>query len=702
MQTKPVLLPLSIAACTFLSLVPVQVARSQATPARLEEFVTASIGDAQILNPVLNADSASSSICHKLFEGLIDRDKDLNWRGRLATHWKTNEKAYFVVDPQAKRTPEQLARLIRAEIAKRKDDDTPLGRCLRNIQAVRIEPAQTLTHRVTEKVPDEFGAQRQVTVTVTVRRPPRIELTLREIDQDLFTSLGEVVGKTYFSAFDAAPHVRISPEDHAKHAAKHAKRFLPATEHNPVITFHLRKGVKFHDGHEFDSGDVKFTYDTIIDRKNRSPRVPDYEPVKSVEAPDKRTVRVVYKRLFSPGFATWSMGILPEHLLNERALRFEAALRRIPFKDFSMRHSRFNEMPIGCGPFRFGEWKHGRHIRLDRFEDYWEGAPEFKRRVLRCIPDGRKQREEFLAGALDSYVCRPDEVAELNKGDRFQRFSALSYGYTYIGYNVRREPFNDRRVRRALGMAIDVEAIIKQAAQGQGERITGPFIIQTDFYDKSIKPLPYDPKGALALLAAAGWKRNRNGWLEKGGKKLAFTLMTNTGNDVRKRIGELARESWRKIGADVETRLVEWSVFITRHVDRHDFDAVVLGWSMGIDPDLYQIWHSSQTGQFGLNFVGFKNAQADDLILRIRGEYDRTEQVRLCHRLHRIIADEQPYTFLYVGKWTALLNKRIVVVRRNKAGEVIGYEKIKQAKSGTYGFDFNKWTKLPKLPESLR
>jgi ABC-type transport system substrate-binding protein len=231
----------------------------------------------------------------------------------------------------------------------------------------------------------------------------------------------------------------------------------------------------------------------------------------------------------------------------------------------------------------------------------------------------------------------------------------------------------------------------------QAERITGPFVKQTDYYDRSIKPLPFDPDGALRLLKEAGWEKNSEGWLEKDGKRFAFTLITNSGNDIRKSILAIAQDSWRKIGIDVRTDIVEWTVFIGKHVNTGNFDALILGWSMGIDPDLYQIWHSSQTGANQLNFVGFANKEADDLIVKIRQEYDHDRQVEYCHRLHRIIADEQPYTFLYVGKWTAVLDKKIVIKERLPSGEEV-IRRITPTKTGNYTFYFNKWIKLAQNP----
>ena len=132
-------------------------------------------------------------------------------------------------------------------------------------------------------------------------------------------------------------------------------------------------------------------------------------------------------------------------------------------------------------------------------------------------------------------------------------------------------------------------------------------------------------------------------------------------------------------------------------MDKADFDALVLGWSMGIEPDLFQIWHSSQTNPYQLNFVGFKNEEADDLIIKIRQEYDHDRQVEYCHRLHEIIAREQPYTFLYVGRWTAILDKRIVIMERDAAGKAVD-KKITPTKTGNYMFYFNRWIKLPEVP----
>ena len=679
--------------------VPTYEEQTRGNPNRLKEFITASIGDAAILNPILSADSASSTIESMVFEGLIDRDENLRFRGRLATSWEISEQAFFYINEEAsipglgKATPgEVVAYLKKARDGKLTVDSETLA-SLQNIKAISIIGPREF--EVTERQ-KKAGTLKAQEIKLHVFAPARIKLTLKHVDQDLFKYLARVLGENYFASFNPERYVR---EESGKETdlRTYARKILPPVEHNPVIVFHLRPNVIFHDGQPFDAGDVKFTYESIIDPRNLSPRISDYEPVKRVEVIDPLTVRIVYKRLYSPALATWSIGILPRHLLNREALRKEAIRRGMDPAKFTMRQSNFNRHPIGCGPFVFREWKSDQYIVLDHFRNYWEGPPNYERYVYRIIPDLLTQEMEFYAGTVDTYNVQPHQVQRLQSDPRYQSFSGLSFGYTYIGYNMRRAPFNDRRVRLALSMAIDVDKIIKYVLHGQGERITGPFVKQTDYYNHDIKPVPYNPGAALKLLETLGWKRNAEGWLEKNGKRFQFTLITNSGNELRKAVMAIVQNEWRQIGIDVRTDLVEWSVFIKERVDKADFDALILGWSMGIEPDLYQIWHSSQTHPYQLNFVGFKNAEADHLIVKIRQEYSHNRQVEYCHRLHKIIAFEQPYTFLYVNKWTAVLDKRIVIKEVDAKGHVT-YKKIKPTKTGDYTFYFNKWVKLPRVP----
>lgn len=682
--------------------VPTYEEQTKGNPDRLYEYITPSLGDATSLNPIISSNATSSQIESLVFEGLLDRDEELRFRGRIAASWEIFEEAYFCVNPAASipghgtTDPDGIVQIIRKAMANAGGLDPAERNTLRRIEEIVPMPPDTRT--TLKRLKSSDGQEEEKEVEIKIQVPARIKLVLTEVDQDLFKNLSVLLGKDYFTTFDPFPFIKTDPPVDRETLTKWADELLPAVEHNPVIVFHLRPNVRFHDGHILNADDVRFTYEAIMDPANLSPRVSDYEPVKTVEAVDPLTVRIVYKRLYSPALGTWGMGILPEHLLNREALRNEAdRLGRDPEK-FTMRQSRFDRHPVGCGPFMFGEWKSDQFISLARFHDYWEGPPHYKRYVMRIIPDLLTQEMEFYSGTLDSYNVQPHQVERLKNDPRFQFFSGTSFGYTYIGYNMRRAPFDDVRVRRALGMALNVDQIIEYVLYNQGERITGPFVIQTDYYDRRIPQLPYDPEGALELLREAGWQRNREGWLEKDGRKFEFTLITNSGNDIRKAVLAIAQDAWKQIGIDVRTDVLEWSVFIQERVNKNDFDALVLGWVMGIEPDLYQIWHSSQTHPHQLNFVGFKNPEADDLIVKIRQEYDHEKQVHYSHQLHELIAQEQPYTFLYVGKWTAILDKRIVIRDLDRDGVML-YKKIRPTKTGDYTFHFNKWIKVPEMPQ---
>jgi ABC-type transport system substrate-binding protein len=658
-------------------------------PARLIKYVQGSSSDAHILNPILSADSSSSSINELVFDGLIGLDHNLEYRPRLAKSWAQFEEATLTIDTSAflpggkivnTDWPNKLIAAFKKNI-----------KWTKNLRSIEFIPTKTLKRVLTVSDTDTNE------ITYILHQPPRLKFTLEKIDQDFFKSIKDWLGQDYFKYFPYEKFIRAVEASQQKELELHYKEILPLTEHNPVIEFDLRTDVIFHDGHAFDSGDVLFTYNSIMEPKGTSPRKSDYEPVKNLEVLGPHKIRITYKRLFSPAIGSWSIGILPEHLLSREKLLEEAKKRGRDPKVFTMRDSNFGRHPIGTGAFKFSDWKSDEQIRLIRNEKYWEGPPEYKEYIMRVIPDALTQEMEFYAGAVDNYNVQPHQVARFSNEDKYQSFSSLGYFYSYIGYNLRNPLFADRDVRVALGMAIDIDPIIQYVLYGEGERITGPYPKITDWYDPSVKSIDYDPRAALEMLNEKGWKMNADGWLEKDGKLFEFNLITNSGNPVRKNILTIVQESWRKIGIKCNTQLFEWAVFLKDFVNTLKYDALVLGWSMGIDPDLYQIWHSSQAGPRQLNFVGYKNAEVDRLITRIRREYNRSKQITMARKLHAMIAKDQPYTFLFVAKSTQLLDKKIVIVEKEVSG-ANKYQKIYPTKDGRISYYFNKWKKLTTIP----
>ncbi len=252
--------------------VPTYDEQARGNPGRLEEFIHASIGDASILNPILAADGSSSEINNLVFEGLIDRDENLRFRGRVAESWAVSEEAYFYFDERMQPPgapvpgPEGAAALLRTALSSPDAQPPETRAALANIAAVTVEPARTFDvarRRPAGSSPPE--------ASVRVSAPPRVKLTLREVDQDLFPRLSELLGPGAFTTFDPVAQVVATPTLPAPELQALAAELLPATEHNPVIEFRLRRGLTFHDGHPVTARDVTFTYGAIMDPRT-SPR----------------------------------------------------------------------------------------------------------------------------------------------------------------------------------------------------------------------------------------------------------------------------------------------------------------------------------------------------------------------------------------------------------------------------------------------
>lgn len=698
-----VVLPVALALVLLQSAlwVPRYDAQARGNESRLTTFIEASIGDAKILNPFLSADAASSDVHRRIFEGLIDADENLELKPLLAERWETTEDAYLAVIPGRKLPDGRPASgAVLLEALRAALDTGRLGDVASAVQGLELVPETRRSGVESVVRAAKEGKPQPYDIKYEVRVPERVKIRLSRVVPELFEKLEPVVGKAYFEGYPFESRFTLARAEDMKELRPKLPEILPVAEHNPTITFYLRRGVRFHDGHPFTARDVKFTYEAIVDPRNASPRASSFEPIRSVDVIDDYTVRVVYERLHSAAIVDWAMGIVPEHRLNEAALEREMDRRNLTpeaRKTFTLRSSDFNENPIGTGPFRFVEWKKDQYVRLTRNDQYWDKKPEYKDLYIRVIPDYVAQEIELQAGAIDAYGVLPHQAARFRKDPDFQVLSSPAGSYAYIGYNLRRPLFQDVRVRKALGMAINVDEVIRYVLYGEGRRTSGPYYANTPYYNPNTPLLPYDPKGALELLAQAGWKKNADGWLEKNGKVFEFTLITNHANPQRAAIMTVAQAAWRRLGIRCETRTFEWTVYL-KGLESHDFDAFILGWTGGgLDPDLFQIWHSSQTGEFQLNKVGYSNPEADDLIMRIRREYDREKQTELAWRLHDLIASDHPYTFLYSPMSTYALDNKIVMVERKPDRSEV-FRKVVPAPSGEITYYFNQWRKLPTVP----
>jgi ABC-type transport system substrate-binding protein len=695
------LLPIVLAALLFQSAfwVPSYGSQTKGHPERLTTFIEARIGDAKLLNPVVSSDASSSAVSSRLFEGLLDADENLEVKGRLAERFELTELAYLLAIPERK-LPDGRAATATAllETLRSAFDAGKLPELAKLVTQMRVVPPSVRAFSEEVLHASANGKPEPYEIKGSIKVPERVELKLSQVTPKFFEQLRPVLGADYFEQYPFADRFELENKKDVEELREKMPQLLPIGEHNPKITFYLRKGVRFHDGKPFSARDVKATYEAIIDGKTASPRAASFEPIRELRVIDEFTVEVIYKRLYAGALVDWMLGIVPAHLVDKAALEREMNDRRMSPSEraaFSLRQSRFNSNPVGTGPFRFVNWEHDDYIHLTRYEGYWGKKPEYRDIYARPIPDYVSQELELQAGAIDMYEPLPHQVARYKKDDRYQVVSGSEGYYVYIGYNLRKPLFQDVRVRRALGMAINVDDIIKYVLYGEGKRTSGPYYSYTPFYDPETPLLPYDPKAAADLLASAGWVKNKKGILEKNGQELAFTLITNNGNPQRKAIMSIAQDAWGKLGVRCTSQAFEWTAFLEDFIETRKFDAFVLGWVGGdINPDKFDIWHSSQTHPYQLNHIGYQNAEADRLIEELRQEYDRPTQIRLARALHRKIANDQPYTFLYEPTKPYVLDKRILMVNRGPDGKET-YSRIKPSPGGDVTYYFDWWRKLP-------
>lgn len=418
------------------------------------------------------------------------------------------------------------------------------------------------------------------------------------------------------------------------------------------LTFRLRPNLAWHDGQPFTADDVVFTWRTIIDPKTPSPYKADYASVASVEAEGPRVVHVNYDQPYAKALTSWSTYMLPRHLLEPYVQA--GRIREAP-QNWSA--------PVGTGPYQFVSRRAGERIVLKANADYWEGRPHLSRVVYRVIPSQATTFLELKAKGVDSASLTALQYQRQTDYPAFKRaytkFRYPSNAYTYFGFNLKDPRFADRRVRQAFAHAINKRELIDGVILGLGREATGPYKPGTWAYTDKVKTYPYDMNRARQLLAEAGWKRNADGLLVKDGKPFTFEILTNQGNDERKKIAEIIQSQLHELGVGVEIRIIEWAALLKEYIRKRRFEAIVLGWGTGIDPDQFVIWHSSQQSPEQMNHISYTNPEADAALERGRAACVREERVKHYHRLQEILAEDQPIVFLYFRDALPVVSSRI-------------------------------------------
>jgi peptide/nickel transport system substrate-binding protein len=467
-------------------------------------------------------------------------------------------------------------------------------------------------------------------LTVAIRTAPNT-LDPRQGGDEMSQRVGELM---FSPLMVIGPDLRAAP-----HVAERLDNPDPRT-----YVAHLRRGVRFHDGRELTAADVVYTFSALLDPAFITPFKGAYSVLESVAALDDHTVMF---RLREP-FAAFPIQLVQPPI--------------VPAGSGDVLRSR----PIGSGPYRFVEYATDDHLRLAAFDDYFGGRPANRGLVLKVVPDDTMLGLELRRGSVDLVVndLMADIVHQLQRDPALQAHTAPGVDFSYVAFNLRDPLLRDRRVRQAIGYAIDRQAIVDHLRRGLGRLATGLLPSQAPMFAADVTQFTYDPARAMALLDEAGY-RDPDGPGPRS--RLQLSLSTSTNEESRLQCAVI-QEHLRRVGIALEVRSSEFATFY-QDVVQGRFQLFSLQWVGGsmVDPDiLRRVYHSTQTptaGGFNRGF--YNNPEVDRLLDEASTTAGEDERRRAYAAVQRLVAADA----VYIPIWN---KTNVVVARRGLTGLSLG------------------------------
>jgi peptide/nickel transport system substrate-binding protein len=418
-----------------------------------------------------------------------------------------------------------------------------------------------------------------------------------------------------------------------------------------VYKFELRGDATWHGADQLvASDDVVSTLDVIRNPRTLTPLKAPYEVVEEARAVDPHTVEIVLKRPVSNGLGRLSFKIVP--------------ISKLQNPDFLSRDDPFAQAPTGSGPFQFARVGPEGDVMMRANPTYYKGRPHLDEIVMKPFADKNVLTQSLLFRAIDMVVeVNPRDLAQIEGDQRFNLYPYNALSYTFFGHNQRNPHLAKKEVRQAIGYAINRQEMLDSFYAGRGTLISGPFAPGSWAYNLDVKPLPYDPSRARQLLEQAGYReRGPDGYLRTpSGAPLHFKLKIpiEKENETVKRVVLAFQNYLKQVGIRIDLEFREWQAWKQDVFVDHDFDIVIASWAFDDSADISTLFHSKETEPWRNNFVAYSNPSVDALIMEAKNTLDREKQRTINQRLHAVLADEQPYTFLWTVTNFAAVHRRV-------------------------------------------
>lgn len=404
-----------------------------------------------------------------------------------------------------------------------------------------------------------------------------------------------------------------------------------------TVTYKLRSGVTWHDGAAFTSADVKYTWETIMNRKVNVISRDGFDKIAAVDTPDARTVVIRFREYYAPYLTLFSV-ILPKHILENAG---------------DLNNAAFNRAPVGTGPFKLKEWRIAEAIVLEANPKYYRGKPNLDSIVYKVLSDTNILLSQVKSGEVDivSNVASPllEQVKAVNG---VRAVVTPNMIWEHLDFNLDNILFQDVRVRQAIVLGVDRQLIINNTLKGVASPAVGDQSPLSWAYNPTVKAPARDINAARDLLEKAGWKPGQDGIYTQGGRRLSFVLATTAGNKTRETVARAIAQQLKEIGVEVEVRLVETPAFFGDLLKSRRFDTAMYAWVSGIDPDNSSLWHSrnipgGSNGYQGQNYPGWRNPEIDALTDRGGRTVDVEARRQIYFRIQELIGQEAPVIPLY-------------------------------------------------------
>lgn len=408
-----------------------------------------------------------------------------------------------------------------------------------------------------------------------------------------------------------------------------------------TFEFKLKEGVLFHNGEELKASDVKFTILRALESSQVGHIVGAIDGSK-IEVVDDYTIRISTTEPFAPLIA--HLAHTATGILNEKAVTEGG--------------EDYGQKPVGTGPFKFVSWVTGEKIDLERFEEYHGTPAGVKNLTIRNLSDNTTRTIELESGGVDiAYDIQPIDVTRVEENKDLVLLRDPNLSTTYIGFNVKKSPYDDVRVRQAINYAVDMDSIVEAVYLGIGQPAKGPLGDNVWASHQGLEPYGFNVEKAKELMKEAGY--------ENGFKT---TIWTND-NQQRMDIAEIVQNQLKAINIEAEVKVIEWGAYLDGTANG-EHDMFILGWvTVTGDPDygLYALFHSSQHGGAG-NRTFYSNAKVDELLDMGRKTLDADERAAYYKEVQEIIRDEAPWIFTWTGENLTGIHKSVKGFNQHPAG----------------------------------